>query len=198
MSWADRRSYFRFFSANPFGNLLGNQFRNLFRNMCKIQISQNNFHLFIYQLPDKFFHPFKKQNQCHSLNAPNLGVNSECFCVLLRIWIKNPKFGVGENSASPSGKHECLDLHPYKVEVSWVSAVWVPAVSVVTTGDHCEGTLTLTWYVHCSLSQITIYYMTKIWNYFQIKHVDKKLNFSSQFKVVKRRLESLKRDKVSR
>ena len=56
-------------------------------------IFSNNLHLVIYQLIGKFFDPFKKQNQCHSLDAQNFGVNSEYFQ-----W-KSLNFGVYGNSA---------------------------------------------------------------------------------------------------
>ena len=55
-------------------------------------------HLVISQLLYKIFQPFKEQNWCPSLGAPNFGANSECFAQLLRIWSKTPNFWVTENS----------------------------------------------------------------------------------------------------
>ena len=57
-------------------------------------------HLVISQLLDKIFQPFKEQNWCPSLGAPNFWANSECFAQLLRIRSKTPNFGVTKNSGT--------------------------------------------------------------------------------------------------
>jgi hypothetical protein len=91
-------------------------------------------HLVISQLLDEIFQPFKEQNWCPSLGAPNFGANLECFAQLLWFRSKTPNFGVTKNSVH---SYTALDLlQVYQSKQSSISRILNPPGTVFSTVQH--------------------------------------------------------------